>query len=154
MELVSLIVLAVVCVTRAQDHSGDGDFDLGTEFMLVSSPDPPTTPPTTPPTGRSELLDLLLARGKYRAALDKPNVILLVADDMGVGDLTSYGHPTQEPGFIDTMAAEGMRFTNGYVGDSVCTPSRSAIMTGNHNLASFGFSLAGIYLFIIIIHME
>lgn len=54
----------------------------------------------------------------------------MVADDMGVGDLTSYGHPVQEPGFIDEMAAKGMRFTNGYVGDSVCTPSRSAIMTG------------------------
>nr|AAC27821.1 arylsulfatase [Heliocidaris erythrogramma] len=60
----------------------------------------------------------------------KPNVILMVADDMGVGDLSVYGHPTQEPGFIDEMAANGLRFTNGYVGDSVCTPSRSAIMTG------------------------
>jgi len=70
------------------------------------------------------------ALGRDRDVLDRPNVILMVADDMGVGDLTSYGHPVQEPGFIDTMAAEGMRFTNGYVGDSVCTPSRSAIMTG------------------------
>nr|XP_054756092.1 arylsulfatase-like isoform X2 [Lytechinus pictus] len=65
-----------------------------------------------------------------RVPLDKPNVILMVADDMGIGDLTSYGHPTQEPGFIDHMATNGLRFTNGYVGDSVCTPSRSAIMTG------------------------
>ena len=65
-----------------------------------------------------------------RDAQDRPNVILLVADDMGVGDLTVYGHPTQEPGFIDEMAAKGMRFTDAYVGDSVCTPSRSAIMTG------------------------
>ena len=60
----------------------------------------------------------------------KPNIILMVADDMGVGDLASYGHPTQEPGFIDEMAANGMRFTDGYTGDSVCTPSRSSIMTG------------------------
>ncbi|XP_780034.3 LOW QUALITY PROTEIN: arylsulfatase [Strongylocentrotus purpuratus] len=70
------------------------------------------------------------SRSTNRLALNKPNVILMVADDMGVGDLTSYGHPTQEPGFIDEMAAKGLRFTNGYVGDSVCTPSRSAIMTG------------------------
>ena len=60
----------------------------------------------------------------------KPNIILIVADDMGVGDLTSYGHPTQEPGFIDEMAAGGMRFTNAYVGESVCTPSRAAFLTG------------------------
>ncbi|XP_072170914.1 arylsulfatase-like isoform X2 [Diadema setosum] len=68
--------------------------------------------------------------GRNRDVDDQPNVVLLVADDMGVGDLMSYGHPTQEFGFIDHMAAKGLRFTNGYVGDSVCTPSRSAIMTG------------------------
>ncbi|XP_054754475.2 arylsulfatase-like [Lytechinus pictus] len=77
-----------------------------------------------------DLLDHILQEDQHRPAREKPNVILLVADDMGVGDLTSYGHPTQEPGFIDRMAAKGLRFTNGYVGDSVCTPSRSAIMTG------------------------
>lgn len=77
-----------------------------------------------------ELVSLLLQNDEHRSPLDKPNVVLLVADDMGSGDLTSYGHPAQEAGFIDQMAAEGLRFTNGYVGDAVCTPSRSAIMTG------------------------
>ena len=80
--------------------------------------------------GNPDLLDLLLETGNHRDPLDKPNIILLIADDMGIGDLSVYGHPTQEPGFIDTMAAQGLRFTNGYVGDSVCTPSRSAIVTG------------------------
>eukprot|EP00057_Strongylocentrotus_purpuratus_P005466 XP_003731039.1 PREDICTED: arylsulfatase [Strongylocentrotus purpuratus] len=80
--------------------------------------------------GNPDLLSLLLQSDEHRSPLDKPNVVLLVADDMGSGDLTSYGHPSQEPGFIDQMAAEGLRFTNGYVGDAVCTPSRSAIMTG------------------------
>ncbi|XP_071491696.1 arylsulfatase-like [Diadema antillarum] len=68
--------------------------------------------------------------GADRDPMDKPNIVLLIADDMGYGDLTSYGHPSQEPGFIDELAVAGLRFTNGYVGDSVCTPSRSAIMTG------------------------
>ncbi|NP_999677.1 arylsulfatase precursor [Strongylocentrotus purpuratus] len=77
-----------------------------------------------------DLLHLLGQTGQHRTAMTKPNVILLLADDMGVGDLSVYGHPTQEPGFIDQMANQGLRFTQGYSGDSVCTPSRSAIVTG------------------------
>jgi len=61
---------------------------------------------------------------------DKPNFVIIFADDMGYGDLSSYGHPTIKTPNLDKMAMEGQKWTNFYVGSSVCTPSRAAIMTG------------------------
>lgn len=59
-----------------------------------------------------------------------PNVVLIVADDLGWGDLASYGHPTIRTPHLDRMAAEGQRWTNFYAGAPYCTPSRAALMTG------------------------
>ncbi|WED64064.1 sulfatase [Synoicihabitans lomoniglobus] len=61
---------------------------------------------------------------------DRPNVILIVADDMGFGDLGAYGHPTFRTPQLDRMAAEGQRWTQFYAGANVCTPSRAAMLTG------------------------
>ena len=58
-----------------------------------------------------------------------PNVILIVTDDQGYGDLGSYGHPTLRTPNLDRMAAEGQRWTSFYTAP-VCTPSRSQLMTG------------------------
>jgi arylsulfatase A len=60
----------------------------------------------------------------------KPNVVIIFADDLGYGDLGCYGHPTIRTPNLDRMAAEGQRWTDFYVGASVCTPSRAALMTG------------------------
>ena len=59
-----------------------------------------------------------------------PNVIVILCDDLGYGDLGCYGHPSIRTPHLDRMAAEGLRFTDFYTADSVCSPSRSALLTG------------------------
>lgn len=59
-----------------------------------------------------------------------PNVVIVFVDDMGYGDIGPYGHPTISTPHLDRMAREGTRFTQFYVGASVCTPSRAALLTG------------------------
>ena len=61
---------------------------------------------------------------------EKTNFIIIFADDLGYGDLSSYGHPTIRTPHLDKMATEGQKWTNFYVGASVCTPSRAALLTG------------------------
>jgi arylsulfatase A len=63
---------------------------------------------------------------------NKPNVIYILADDLGYGDLSCYGQKRFETPNIDRLAAEGMRFTQHYSGSTVCAPSRCSLMTGLH----------------------
>ena len=66
------------------------------------------------------------------AAERKPNIIFILADDLGYGDLGCYGQKLIQTPILDRMAAEGMRFTQFYAGSTVCAPSRSVLMTGLH----------------------
>ncbi|WKN44668.1 arylsulfatase [Tunicatimonas pelagia] len=61
-----------------------------------------------------------------------PNIIYILADDLGYGDLSCYGQTKFSTPNIDKLAQEGMRFTQHYSGNTVCAPSRSALMTGLH----------------------
>ena len=61
-----------------------------------------------------------------------PNIIFVMADDLGYGDLGCYGQQQIQTPNIDQMAAEGVRFTNHYAGSTVCAPSRCVLMTGYH----------------------
>ena len=66
------------------------------------------------------------------SAADKPNIIYILADDLGYGDLGCYGQKTLSTPNIDKLAAEGMKFTRHYAGSTVCAPSRCVLMTGLH----------------------
>src|SRR5690625_5033258 len=63
---------------------------------------------------------------------DKPNIIFILVDDMGWKDLGSYGSTFYETPNIDKLASEGMKFTDAYASSTVCSPSRSSIMTGQY----------------------
>jgi len=62
----------------------------------------------------------------------KPNIIYIMADDLGYGDLGSYGQENIRTPNLDRLAEEGMRFTQHYAGSTVCAPSRASLMTGLH----------------------
>lgn len=64
----------------------------------------------------------------------KPNIVLVMADDLGYGDLESYGHPLNRTENLSKMADEGMRFTSFYSSASTCTPARASLLTGRYPL--------------------
>ncbi|HEY1108406.1 MAG TPA: arylsulfatase, partial [Opitutaceae bacterium] len=74
----------------------------------------------------------LFAAAVAFAQPQKPNIIFILADDLGYGELGSYGQELIQTPHLDRMAAEGMRFTQFYAGSTVCAPSRSVLMTGQH----------------------
>ena len=72
----------------------------------------------------------------FAAEAKKPNIIIIYADDLGYGDLGCYGSPVIRTPHLDKMAAEGLRFTDFYSGAEVCTPSRTALLTGRYPIRS------------------
>ena len=77
---------------------------------------------------------LLVAIGSEEADAqqrrDRPNVIVIQADDLGYGDLSAYGQARFQTPALDRLAREGIRFTQYYAGSTVCAPSRASLMTG------------------------
>ena len=67
------------------------------------------------------------------AAAPRPNIVFIIADDLGYGDLSCYGQQKFETPNIDRLAKEGMKFTTHYSGHNVCAPSRCVLMTGKHS---------------------
>ncbi|MFP6901905.1 MAG: sulfatase-like hydrolase/transferase, partial [Opitutales bacterium] len=74
----------------------------------------------------------LVLFGVLHAAPSKPNIIYIVSDDLGYGDLGSYGQKQVKTPRLDRMAKEGLRFTDHYAGHTVCRPARLVFLTGKH----------------------
>lgn len=63
----------------------------------------------------------------------RPNIIFIMADDLGYGDLSCYGQTNWQTPILDGMARAGIQFSDAYAGSTVCAPSRASLMTGMHN---------------------
>lgn len=78
------------------------------------------------------LISFLISVPSYTQSDKKPNVIVIFMDDMGFGDLSSYGHPSIETPQLDRLAREGQQWMSFYTASSVCSPSRGALLTGRY----------------------
>ena len=74
----------------------------------------------------------LLAASVVAAAAAQPNILVIVADDLGYGELSCQGNPQIPTPHIDSLARNGIRFTNGYVSGTYCSPTRAGLMTGRY----------------------
>ena len=73
----------------------------------------------------------------------RPNFVVFLADDLGYGDLASYGNPIMETPNIDRLADQGMRFTDFHSAGTVCSPSRASLLTGRNPYRSGFYYIAG-----------
>lgn len=107
---------------------------LGKAALLLSS----ALAVATPALGSSKTATSGLASSARLSPQARPNVIVILADDMGNGDLSSYGNTLIETKNIDSIGAEGVKFTSGYVSAPLCSPSRAGLITGRYQ-QRFGF---------------
>ena len=78
------------------------------------------------------LLRLLSYEAQAQSAKKKPNIIFILADDLGYKDLGCYGNPFNKTPNLDALASQGMRFSQAYVASPICSASRAALLTGKH----------------------
>ena len=87
-------------------------------------------------------LCFLLAFTTLSNATEKPNIIVIMADDLGYGDVSCYGATSIQTPAIDRLANEGVRFTSGYCSASTCTPTRFSLLTGTYAFRQKGTGIA------------
>jgi arylsulfatase A-like enzyme len=91
---------------------------------------------------RVALLGLTFLTCSLLKAAETPNIIVIMADDLGYGDLGCYGAKTVKTPHLDQLAREGLRFTNGYCSASTCTPTRFSLLTGTYAFRQKGTGVA------------
>ena len=85
---------------------------------------------------------LLFSLSTIVSAADRPNVIVIMADDLGYGDVSCYGATELATPNIDKLASGGLRFTQGYCSASTCTPTRFSFLTGMYAFRQPGAGIA------------
>lgn len=81
---------------------------------------------------RREFMAVALAGAALQRTRPRPNVVFILADDLGYGDLSCYGRPDYKTPVLDKLATEGLKFTDAYAAAPVCTPTRCAFITGRY----------------------
>jgi len=89
------------------------------------------------------LSSFAILHAAFSAPAERPNVIVIMADDLGYGDLSCYGATALSTPNMDRLAAEGARFTQGYCSASTCTPTRYSLLTGTYAFRNKGTGIAG-----------
>ncbi len=85
---------------------------------------------------------ICVSQSVFAEAVRKPNIIVIMADDLGYGDVSCYGATRLHTPNIDRLAAEGLRFTSGYCSASTCTPTRFSFLTGTYAFRQNGTGIA------------
>lgn len=88
------------------------------------------------------LLTVACGTGQAAKPVAHPNIVVIMADDLGYGDLSCYGATTLQTPHIDRLADEGLRFTSGYCSASTCTPTRYSFLTGTYAFRRQGTGIA------------
>src|SRR5687767_11399155 len=102
-----------------KETKGNDEMSISKAMRLVSS-------------SLCSLCSLLLICLVPVSAAERPNVVLLLADDLGYGDLACYGCPDIKTPNIDSLAKQGVRLTSFYSNGPECTPTRTGLMTGRY----------------------
>lgn len=126
-----LTVAGVEVASFGEQIGGSAQLAESPSASTTASSVPGSTGPRTGAGGSTPPVSAGQTTGTSTAGLpNMPNIVMIYVDDLGYGDLSCYGSPLIESPHLDALAKQGTRFTQGYCGAPVCSPSRAALLTG------------------------